>query len=195
MKKDNKLLDKMMKEIQQLDKIAVLKEDTYVIRSILKGKSKNEILNKLNNKHPYDKITINDLNKFLILYKDVLNHEKTNIEKGYVRRLLKSKEGLTNELAELALKAKYMTDKYDNDGDNSNAVAALRTTADIFMKFAKIEGLAVDQPEVNVNMQMDKVVSEVTSKDSDFKKSILNIVSDKNNEKIVEAEVVENKDE
>jgi hypothetical protein len=191
MKEDKQLLAKMMEDIQSLDKIAVLKEENNVIRKMLRGVSKTQILKDLKQDHPYENITMRDLDSFLILYKDILYNEKTDIEKGYVRRLLKSKEGLTNELADLALKAKHMTDKYDAEGDNGNAVAALRTAADIFMKFAKVEGLAVDRPEINVNMQMDKVVSQITTQDSEFKKSILKIVNGPQEEsETIEAEVV-----
>ena len=183
--------DVMLEEMQRLNKIAVLKEEEYVIRSVLRGRSISSVIRDLRKKYPKDNIQRKDLDEFMALYKEVIFHKYTDIEKGYVRRLLKSQEGLTNELVDLAIKAKLMTNKYDEAGDNANAVGALRTTADIFMKFAKIQGLANDQPEINVNMQMDKVITEVTAGDSAFRQSVMNVINEKKTpEIIIDTEII-----
>jgi len=178
-KSDEQLLQEMLGQLQTLNKIAVLKEEDYVIRSIIKGKYRKTILEELNKKHPNEKISKKDLDDFLLLYRDVLQNEVVNTEKGYVRRLIKSKEGLTNNMVDLALTAKDMATRYDQDDDHTNAVGAIRAAADIFMKFAKLEGLATDQPEVNINMQMDKMVTEVTAGNSAFKDAVLKVMNKK----------------
>ncbi len=188
-KSDEVLLNEMMQELQTLNKLAVLKEEDNIVRDILRGKARTRVLAELQEKYPKDRIVKNDLDEFLVLYKDVLFHKKTDVEKAYVRRLLKSQEGLTNEMIGLADVAKGMIKKYDNEGDNTNAVSALRTAADIFMKFAKIQGLTQDQPEVNINMQMDKLVTEVTAGDSVFKQSVLKVLEKKDEPVIIDVDV------
>ncbi len=113
--------------------------------------------------------------------------EKESVEKAYMRRLVKSKEGLNNELIDLAMKSKYMIDEFKESGDNTNAIAALKATADIFMKFAKIEGLSNDIPEVNINVQMDKIVKNITNKSKNMSSRLKNMIDD-DEEEPIEAE-------
>jgi len=91
-------------------------------------------------------------------------------------------------MLDLATKAKDMVNRYDDQGDNGNAVAALRAASEIFMKFAKVEGLVNDTPEVNINMQMDKIVTEVTTTDSEFKKSILKIINEPIDKEVIDGD-------
>ena len=190
MKKEDDTLSLMVSEFKKIDKIVLLKEEDYVIRSLIRGKSRSKILKCLQKKYPKEQFIAKDIDSFMITYRDILGSERASLEKGYVRRLIKSKTGLNNELIDLAMHAKDMAKRYDEENDNSNAIAAIRAAADIFMKFAKVEGLATDQPEINVNMQMDKIVSQVTSKESDFKNSILKIIETPK-DKVVDAEVVD----
>lgn len=183
-KSDEALLNEMLTEIQTLNKVAVLKEDDNVIRAILRGKSRASILRELQAKYPNDNFVKKDLDDFLLLYREILVHEKTDVEKSYVRQLIKSQTGLTNQLIDLAVKAKDMATRYDDEKDNANAVGAIRTAADIFMKFAKVQGLVREQPEINVNMQMDRMVSEISTGESDFKKSVLKIIVGEDEEPI-----------
>ena len=178
----------MLDELKQLNKIAVLKEDEFVVRSLLRGTSRNKIVDELKKKYPREIITITDINGFIELYRDVLHTIKEDTEKGYMRRLVQSQTGLSNKLTDLAITAQTLAEKYDRTEDNSNAVAAIRTAADIFMKVGKLQGHFHENPELTVNMQMDKVVSEITTQDSDFKKSILRIIDEPKEEVIVDAE-------
>lgn len=184
-KTEEQLITQVMSDLQSLNKIAVYKEEDNVIRDIIRGKSKNSILKDLKNK--YSDITMTDIDNFIVLYKDTLYRAKNDLEKAYNRRLVNSYQGLTNNLTDLAIKANHLVDKYDNAEDNTNAVAALRVAADIFMKVAKLEGHFQDKPEVTVNMQMDKLVHQATGVDSDFKKKILKIVEAPDGD-VVEAE-------
>ena len=181
-------IELMLTELQELNKIAVLKEDDNVVRGLLRGKSRKKILEDLRGKYPREVITINDLNEFIELYRDVLYQVKENTEKGYLRRLIQSQTGLSNNLTDLAIKAQALASKYDDEGDNKNAVAAIRAAADVFMKVGKLQGHFHEKPEVTVNMQMDKVVSQITTEDSDFKKSILRIIDEPEEQPIIDAE-------
>lgn len=178
MSNDKELLNIMLSEIKKLDKIALLKEEDNVIRAVIRGNPRTKILKQLQDKYPNEQITANDIDNFLLTYRDIIKKESVDIEKTYVRRLIKSKAGLNNELIDLALQAKDMARRYDADGDNSNAIAAVRTVADILMKFAKVEGLTTEQPEVNINMQMDRVVQNIASNNNQLTgnlKAILDI--------------------
>lgn len=188
-KDDTAMISIMLDEFKKVNKISVLKEEENVIRRFLRGYSKQKVVDYLKEKYPKETITHRDVDKFMLLYKDILMSEHANIEKGYVRRLIKTKTGLNNELIDLALVAKDMVTKYDSQEDNGNAVAALRAAADIFMKVAKVEGLAKDQPDININMQMDKMITEVTASDSAFKNAVMKVIdTSKDNSKVVDAE-------
>jgi len=186
---DNTVNDLLM-VVRDINIISVLKEEDNVVRDIIRGKSIKSITDNLKIKYPNENINDNTIKKFITLYQDVLFEAKENVMKGYKRRIIKTQEGLTNQLISLANTTKMLSEKYDKEGDNSNAVAAIRTSADILMKFAKVQGLATDQPEINVNMQMDKIVSEITTKDSAFKNSILKIIDEPRETETIEAEII-----
>ena len=160
---EEELLNTMLSELQTLNRISILKEEDFVIRKILQGKSKTKVLELLKEKHPKEIITMKDINGFLLLYRDVLETQKVDMEKSYTRQLIKSKTGLNNELVNLAITAKDMSKRYDEQEHNSNAVMALRTAADILMKYAKVDGLINDTPDININMKMDKMVQNIAN--------------------------------
>jgi len=178
----------LVKSLQNISKICVLKEEDFVIRSLLRGVSQKKIIDTLKEKYPEESITKRDLDEFMYLYKDVLHNEIQKTKSSYGRRLMKQQEGLTNELIDLAVKTKLLVDKFQEEGDNTNTVGALRVAADIFMKVGKVQGIFNDGPEINVNMKMDKIVSEITSNDSEFKRKIRNIVNEAD-EEIIDVEV------
>lgn len=172
----------MMAELQKISKLSILKEEDNIIRAMIRGKSKSKILAELQERHPDENITKRDLEDFLYLYKDVFMDEAKKLQTAYGRRLIKQQEGLTNELIDLALKTKRLVDKFEEEGDNTNTVGALRVAADIFMKVGKVSGIFEEKPEVNINMQMDKMILEASNKDSDFKKSLRKIIDEESNE-------------
>ncbi|OYT15312.1 MAG: hypothetical protein B7C24_13690 [Bacteroidetes bacterium 4572_77] len=174
--KDKEMYDLMISEFNNFNKISKIKEEEYVLRSIIHGVPRATIVKELNKRHSEENITTTDLVNFLSLNQDVLELEKNNIQKNYIRQLARTKTGLTNELHDLAIMAKQMMVKYDAAGDNSNAVSALKTAADIFMKFGKVEGLTIDQPEVNINMQMDRVVQNISKGNNELSDNLKKII-------------------
>jgi len=181
---DEELLQMMISDLQSLNKIAVLKEEDNVIKELFRGKSRTAILKDLQAKYPTEGISKKVLNDFLLLYKDVLNTTRLDMEKSYVKRLIKSKTGLTNKFIDLANKAEAMADQFLAQEDNTNAIGALRTVGDMYMKLAKVEGLANDKNNVDINIQMDKVVAEVSAGDSDFKNMVRKAMQPKEPETI-----------
>lgn len=187
MTKEEDTLKLMLAEFKKIDKIVLLKEEDNVIRSVIHGKARNKILNELQQKYPKEDIKKTDIDSFLLTYRDILESKKVDVEKAYVRRLIKSKTGLNNELIDLAIKAKDMAKRYDTAEDNANAIAAIRTAADILMKFAKVEGLSVEKPEVEINMHMDKVVQNIAQDNNMLSGNIKKILD-------IEAEDIEELD-
>lgn len=178
----DEILSMIIKEMREIPKISRLKEEDNVIRALIRGNTYTSIIDTLSKKYPEENITQNDLKVFLREYKDVLMKAKDNAVTAYERRVLKQQEGLTNELIDLAKTTKDLVEKFQEDKDNTNTIAAIRTAADIFMKVGKVEGIFNDKPEVNVNMQMDRVITKVAAGDSEFSKKI---------NKIIDAEVVD----
>lgn len=166
----------MMSELQKISKLSLLKEEDNIIRDIIRGKPRTKVLLELQKRHPSEDIIKRDLDDFLYLYKDIFMDEAKKLQTAYGRRMIKQQEGLTNELVDLALKTKQLVNKFDEEGDNTNTVGALRVAADIFMKVGKVNGVFEEKPEVNINMQMDKLIVEATTKDSDFKKSLRRVI-------------------
>jgi len=182
-------VDEVFTKIKTLSKIVRLKEEDNVIRKLIQGTSKKKVLEGLKKNHPRESISMGDLDKFLYEFRYILDDEVTALKSTYGRRLLKQKDGLTNELLELALSAKNLIDKFQDDDDNTNTIGAIRAASDIFMKVGKIQGIFDEKPEVSVNIQMDKVINEVTSQNSDLKNKILKVLEPK--QIIVDAEVVD----
>jgi len=169
-------INMMLEQLQTLNKIAVLKEDDFVIRSIMRGHTRTKILKELQTKYPKETFYIKDIDDFIIFYQDVLYSEKANLEKAYVRRAIQSQAGLSNKLTDLIIYTEQLARKYDEEKDNSATIAAIRTTSDMLMKIGKLQGHFQEKPDVNINMQMDKVVTNVTDGNSSFKDKIMKVM-------------------
>lgn len=182
-------IDTVFEKIKNLSKIVILKEEDNVIRDLIRGTSKTKVLAGLQKKYPEESITAGNLDSFLMEYRHVLDNEVLKLSKDHARRIVKSQEGLTNELIDLAVTSKDLIAKFQQDDDNTNTIAAIKAASDIFMKVGKVQGIFEEKPEVSVNIQMDKVINEVTTQDSELKNKILQGL--RGAEVVVEAEVVD----
>jgi len=178
----------MLKEMAKVCKISLLKEEDEVIRAIIRSKPKTEILRELQTKYPHENLKMTDLDDFLIAYKDIFFDEAKKLQTAYGRRLIKQQEGLTNELVDLAITTKRLVNKFEEEGDNTNTVGALRVAADIYMKVGKVQGIFDDKQEVNVNLQMDKMVQKITSEGTRGMSHRLQNMFD---DEVIEAEVID----
>ena len=191
----NRLPDikELIEAIKLPNKIELLEEEDNVIRSFLRHGSVNKITTDLKKKYP-DMVFYNkDVKEFLFDYQDAIKKQVEIKSKSAVRRMMKTKEGLTNELLDLAELSKTLAIKYDNADDHSSAIAAIKAAADIFYRNAKIEGILDESTTINVTTQLDKMVQNVASESSSFKDAVLNIVekSKQNDLDIIEAEFEE----
>ena len=114
-------------------------------------------------------------------------------DKKIYHRIVKAKENLTNELLQLAITGRNLAQKYDAQDDHAGAIQALKAGADIFMKVAKLEGHIEESkaPVVNVNMQMDKIVQEISIDGNKFSASVMEAMNKKTESKVLEAEFEE----
>lgn len=182
----------LIKALRIPNKIEVAEEEDFVIRSFLRHGSANKIINDLNERHPDMHFIDKDIREFLVEYKDVMNKEIDIKKKASLRRSMKTKEGLTHELLDLAEFSKKLATEYHNAGDHSASINAIKAAADIFYRHAKIEGILDDKTTITINTQMDRMVQAVASEPSSFKDSILNIVEkSKEKNEIIDAEFEE----
>ena len=181
-------VDKMLKEISGISKVEKFKEEMFVIRCILRGSSKTSIISELNKKHRDAKFIHNDIIIFLDRNSDILRSELDSQKSSIARRILRSREGINNELADLVKTTKSLVKKYDGQEDNGNTIAAIRTMKDILVTVAKMEGHMDEKPDVSINIQMDKVVNNSGLVESDFKKNISKFI----NKDVIDVKVVNN---
>lgn len=177
----NKLpsIQELIKEIRLPNKIETEQEEDFVIRSFLRHGSVSKIIKELNERNKGLKFTDNDVKEFLMEYKDAIKKESEIIHKQTTRRMMKTKEGLTHELLDLAEFSVSLAKKYDDADDHTSAISAIKAAADIFYRNAKIEGILDEKTTININTQMDKLVQNVTSESSSFKEAVMKVV-DKN---------------
>ena len=87
--------------------IEKVKEEDFVTRELLKGKTQQSIIKELSLMHPEGKFSVDDLNKFLERNRQlvsILEKEKTAL----ARRHLDAKAKLEEELAQLAMYTKNL---------------------------------------------------------------------------------------
>ena len=186
-------IKELLKEIRLPNKIEVVRDEDFVIRSFLRHGTISQITRDLNERHK-DTYFINvDVTEFIQEYKDAINKQISINKKGAMRRIMKTKEGLTHELLDLAEFSKELAKKYDDADDHTSAISAIKAAADIFYRNAKLEGLLDEGTTINITTQMDKLVENVTNESSRFKEAIMKVVnSNKENEDgYVEAEFEE----
>lgn len=186
-------IKELVKALKMPNKIEVVEEEDFVIRSFLRHGSANKIINDLKEKYPDMTFTDNDIREFLVDYKEAITKEVDIKKKGALRRIMKTKEGLTHELLDLAELSKSLAIKYDQADDHSSAINAIKAAADIFYRNAKIEGILDDKTTITINTQLDKMVQNVATESSSFKDAVMKIVeSNKADDvNIIEAEFEE----
>ena len=185
-------VDEIIQALRVPCKVELVKEEDFVIRSFLRHGSVTKIVIELNKIHPDMKFHNNDIKEFLVEYQQAITKEVEVRKKSAIRRILKTKEGLTSELLDLAELAKKLATKYDGEGDHTSAISAIKAAADIFFRNAKLEGLLDESTTININTQMDKLVQNITTESSSFKEAVMSVIDNqKKNSNYVEAEFEE----
>lgn len=127
-----------------------VKEEDYVIKSLMRGKSKNEIVDFLSKKHPDHNFNYYDLEKFMAKNHKLVKAMGQEVEMS-ARRTLRAKEECSEMLAGLALYTQNLVKDFRAEGDNTNTVAAIRALNGTLENYMKVEGIIEkksDQPQV-----------------------------------------------
>jgi len=165
-------IKQLVEDIRLPNKIERYKEEEFVIRSFLSHGNVSKIIRDLKDKHPDTTFTSKDINEFMYEYKDAIKYQNNLNRKQALNRVMKTREGLTNELLDLATLSKTLAVKYDSEGDNTSAISAIKAAADIFFRNAKLEGILDEKPQVNVNVAMDKMVLDAVTEESSFSNNL-----------------------
>lgn len=192
----NKLpgITELLKTLRLPNVIETVEEEDFVIRSFLRHGTIAQIVRDLQKKHPDVHFRSKDVTEFIYEYQDAIKKQMEVKHKSAIRRIMKTKEGLTHELLDLAEFSKELAVKYDDADDHTSAISAIKAAADIFYRNAKIEGLLDDNSgtTININTQMDKLVDNVTNESSGFKDAIMKVVNNKKD--VIDVEYEEIKD-
>jgi len=186
----NKLpnITELIASLRLPNKIERVQEEDFVIRSFLRHGVIAKIVRDLNTMHKDIKFTTTDITEFIFEYKEAITKEISVKRKSANRRILKTKEGLTQELLDLAELAKNLAIKYDAADDHSAAISAIKAASDIFFRNAKLEGLLDESTTININTQMDKMVQNISTESSSFKDAVLSVVKKTQEADTIEAE-------
>jgi len=146
-----------MREFTAETQIEKTKSEDFVMKGIMDGKSKTEIVGILNNKHPEINFTTSDINKFLERNSQFVRElEKKNT--STVRRHLVAKTECEEYLANIARFTEKLVVKYDEKGDSTStiqAINALNNTLRTYLKLMAYGGFSPKNNETNIQVNID----------------------------------------
>lgn len=128
-----------------------VKEEDFVLKSLLRGATKNSILRQLKDRHPDTKFTRTDLEKFLSKNPEVFRAMGKTVEKA-ARRYLQSKEDVNEQMASVIMYTQGLIPELKAEGDNTNTIAAIRALQSAIMSYAQLEGHTTEDNNVQVNI-------------------------------------------
>jgi len=122
------------------------REEDFVLREVMRGKKKNEIINVLKVKHPDMKFNYDDLEKFLARHKEIVQAMGKEVSLS-AKRHLTAKAECSEMLAGLALYTQKLIQDFNNEGDHTNTVGAIRALNTTLENYMKLEGMIGTQQE------------------------------------------------
>ena len=144
----------LYKEFLGKTQIEIFKEESEVIRRLIKGDSKASIIDSLKEKHPDGSFSYEDIDKFLERSDEL--HDVLKIDgHSLARRWLKAKADIAEELADIAFYTKSLIPKLREEGDNTNALKAVSTLNTLLMNIAQVQGLFSPATQVNTQINVD----------------------------------------
>lgn len=152
----------LYQEFVRESQIEKSKEEDYVIRSLMKGMTKKGIVKELVLKHPQEKFSVDDINRFLDRNKDIvelLEKEKSQL----ARRHLDAKVKIEEEIAEVAMFTKKLISKYDEQKDNASTLQAINTLMKLLVNYSKIAGFYDAHSDQPTNQNIIQIISEKNS--------------------------------
>ena len=144
----------LYKEFLGKTQIEIFKEESEVIRRLIKGDSKASIIDSLKEKYPDGSFSYEDIDKFLERSDEL--HDVLKIDgHSLARRWLKAKADIAEELADIAFYTKSLIPKLREEGDNTNALKAVSTLNTLLMNIAQVQGLFSPTTQVNTQINVD----------------------------------------
>lgn len=126
-----------------------VKEETYVMKELLKGTTKNKIIETLKAKYPDYSFNYDDMERFIARNDEIvaaMGQEATLL----ARRHLEAKTQCHEHLAAVALFTEKLIEKYDREDDRTNTVAAIRVLNQTLENVMKLQGHLQPDQQTNV---------------------------------------------
>lgn len=137
-------------------------EEIFVITELLKGKDEESILDDLKKKYPGEekKFTPKDFIKFLERHKEI-SSKFEQYKSLTAKRHLEARVQCSEVLASLALYTQKLVVDLRNEGDNSNAIAAIRVLNQTLQSYMELEGLLKPKSDsIGVQQNVINLVSD-----------------------------------
>jgi hypothetical protein len=142
-----------------LTNIERVKEEDFVLRELLKGTSKKQIIVALTAKYPEMAFSYIDLEKFIARNQEVVQAMGKEVTLS-ARRHLQAREKCSEMLAGLAMYTQQLILNFQEDGDNTNTVGAIRALNSTLENYMKLEGMIGTQPEGGKVINVINTISE-----------------------------------
>jgi len=141
----------LVREFIRKSNIETHKEEGYVMKQLLQGKSSNQIIKLLRRRHPGVYFDHNDFNRFLERNKEIRSIlEKEN--KISARRFKAARADVEELMNDLMLFNKELVRDLAKKEDATNLVASIRTLNQTIMNYSKLSGYLDDSDVKNVNI-------------------------------------------
>ena len=153
----------LYREFIGLTEIERFKEEDFVMRSLLRGKTKTEITRTLREKHPEGIFTMLDFEKFLARNQEIVKAMGQEVTMS-ARRHLAARAQCGEMLAGLALYTQKMVTEFRAEGDNTNTVAAIRALNSTLENYMKLEGMVGPENEGGKVVNIINTISDGKSR-------------------------------
>lgn len=159
-----------------MSEIERLKEEDFVLKSIMSGKSERDILKSLKHKYPdkADKITQGEIVKFIERNRDV-TEQMTRYVGINARRHFLAKSQCFETLSSLALYTQKLIVDLRKEKDNTNTIAAIRAFHTTLKTIMELENMIKPKHDIDsggktvINIISDKYDLKEQAHRADFK--------------------------
>lgn len=157
--------NELYKEFTEKSKIEKYKEEDNVLRMMIRGQAKSEIIKNLNDKYRKEevKFTLNDVEKFLSRNTQIIEYledDKTRL----VRRHLEARTGVEESMRDLLIFTQHHLNKANNEGDTRTTNDTIRTLNDVLKTYAKLKGFDMDNQTTAIQVNIsDEIVNRKSS--------------------------------
>lgn len=151
--------NELYKSFIGLTNIERVKEEDFVLRELLKGTSKRQIITALTAKYPEMAFSYIDLEKFIARNQEIVQAMGKEVTLS-ARRHLQAREKCSETLAGLAMYTQKLILDFQEEGDNTNTVGAIRALNSTLENYMKLEGMIGTQPEGGKVINVINTISE-----------------------------------